>query len=515
MVSHLAQAIVDFFLLLSQRHKMADQAPPSLKTEAPSLQKSARNGAIRYTTNVLRTLGFLVDVFALLSAYLFTYAAHALFPGFWVSARLHTTFAIVVGLTFLLIRISRDAYAGFVGGSEEEGATGNMEFLFALALGLLLTFQFDRGASLEVSIVGGFALSAVIFLFGGRVALRILTSRLISKGAIRQNVIVYAQDMATYASVVAALEKELLPHVRVVGFADDRTNRVDTNKSAGVPYIGGLENLVEYAQAGLVDQVILALPRITQSRLDHVLTELSAAAVDVCILPREFSELRTSRSVSFLGSMPVINVWQQPIRDFDGIGKMLIDKGLTVLGLIILSPIMLLTVIAIRLESPGPILFTQRRFGFNNLEISVLKFRSMYVDLQDVSGAQRTSRDDNRVTMVGRFIRRFSIDELPQLLNVLRGEMSLVGPRPHATQMRVGDKYYFDAVADYTARHRVRPGITGLAQVRGLRGEISTIERAKKRVEYDVYYIEHWSPLLDIRIIVETAFKVIWDRNAY
>jgi polysaccharide biosynthesis protein PslA len=514
-MSHLARAIVDFFLPLSQRHSMADQNPPSLNADAPLLRKGARSGAIRYTTNVLRTLGFLVDAFALISAYLLTYAIHGLFPGLWVSTRLHNTFAIVIGLTFLLIRISRDAYAGFVGGSEDEGATGNMEFLFAMALGLLLTFQFERGYSLAPSIVGGFALSAIILLFAGRIALRILTFRLIAKGAIRQNVIIYAQDMATFSSVVATLEKELLPHVRVVGFADDRTNRIDTDKCVGIPYIGGLDQLVEQAQAGLVDQVILALPSITQARLDYVLTELSAAAVDVCILPREFSELRTSRSVSFLGSLPVINVWQQPIRDFDGIGKMLIDRVFTLLGLIILSPLMLLTVIAIRLESPGPILFTQRRFGFNNLEISVLKFRSMYIDLQDVSGAQRTSRDDNRVTRVGRFIRRFSIDELPQLFNVLRGEMSLVGPRPHATQMRVGDKYYFDAVADYSARHRVRPGITGLAQVRGLRGEINTIERAKKRVEYDVYYIEHWSPLLDIRIIIETAFKVIWDRNAY
>jgi lipopolysaccharide/colanic/teichoic acid biosynthesis glycosyltransferase len=139
----------------------------------------------------------------------------------------------------------------------------------------------------------------------------------------------------------------------------------------------------------------------------------------------------------------------------------------------------------------------------------------MYVDRQDQSGAQRTQKNDPRVTRVGRFIRRTSIDELPQLFNVLMGEMSIVGPRPHATMMRVGDKYYFDAVSGYAARHRVKPGITGLAQVRGLRGEIDTAERARKRVEYDIYYIENWSPLLDIRIIIETVFKVFWDKNAY
>ena len=494
---------------------MAIPSPAPLQANPPAAHSVGRNSAIRFTTNVLRTLGFLTDAFAVFSAYMITYVAHALIPGTWVYSRLHDSFAIVVGLTFLLIRISRDAYAGFVGGSEDDGDSGNMEFLLALALGLLLIFQFDRGQNLVPSIIGGFALCGIIFLFLGRVLLRMLTASLVSRGAIRQNVVIYAQDKDIYSNVLAALNKELLPHVKVVGFADDRTSRVDTGNADNVPYIGGLDQLVEQAQAGLINQVILALPNITQARLDHVLSELSSVAVDVCILPREVTELRTSRSISFLGTLPVFNVWQQPIRDFDGIGKVLLDRTLAVIALIVLSPIILLTILAIRLESPGPIMFTQRRFGFNNMEIPVLKFRSMYVDLQDVSGAQRTARNDSRVTRVGRFIRRFSIDELPQLLNVLRGEMSLVGPRPHATQMRVGDKYYFDAVADYAARHRVKPGITGLAQVRGLRGEIDTIERAKKRVEYDVYYIEHWSPILDLRIIVETAFKVIWDRHAY
>jgi lipopolysaccharide/colanic/teichoic acid biosynthesis glycosyltransferase len=139
----------------------------------------------------------------------------------------------------------------------------------------------------------------------------------------------------------------------------------------------------------------------------------------------------------------------------------------------------------------------------------------MYVDRQDESGGERTRKDDPRITRVGRIIRRTSIDELPQLWNVLRGEMSIVGPRPHALAMRVGEAYYHDAVRGYAARHRVKPGITGLAQVRGLRGEIDTIDRAKRRVEYDIYYIENWSPLLDMRIILETIFRLMWDRHAY
>ncbi len=232
-------------------------------------------------------------------------------------------------------------------------------------------------------------------------------------------------------------------------------------------------------------------------------------------MPREILELRSSYRLSFIGSLPVLSLWQRPIRDFDILVKGVQDRLLAIVALVVLSPIILLTAIAIKLESEGDILFVQKRFGFNNLEIGIFKFRSMYVDLQDVSGAERTQKGDERVTRVGKIIRRLSIDELPQLINVLRGEMSLVGPRPHATQMMVGDKFYFDAVEGYAARHRVKPGITGLAQVRGLRGEISTIDRAKKRVEYDTYYIDHWSPLLDLRIILETVFMIVWDRNAY
>jgi lipopolysaccharide/colanic/teichoic acid biosynthesis glycosyltransferase len=169
----------------------------------------------------------------------------------------------------------------------------------------------------------------------------------------------------------------------------------------------------------------------------------------------------------------------------------------------------------VRLSSPGPILFVQPRIGFNNELIHVLKFRTMYADQTDINAAVATTRGDARVTPVGRILRRLSMDELPQLLNVLRGEMSLVGPRPHALEMKVGDRYYHDAVRGYAGRHRVRPGITGLAQVRGLRGEIRTLERAKQRVAFDSQYIEHWSIWLDIRILFATAGAVFFDKYAY
>jgi len=273
--------------------------------------------------------------------------------------------------------------------------------------------------------------------------------------------------------------------------------------------------LMAMVQAGRLDQIIVALPNVEQERLSQIIGQLSGSAIDICVMPREFLVLRDRYRVNYIGTLPVLNVWQQPIRDFGGLLKEIQDRVAALIAIILLAPLLLLTAILIKLDSPGPIFFKQRRFGFNNLPIEVLKFRSMHVDMQDVSGAQRTQKGDPRVTRVGRVIRRFSIDELPQLFNVLTGNMSLVGPRPHATEMRVGESYYHDAVSGYAARHRVKPGITGLAQVRGLRGEIDTMERARKRVEYDMYYIEHWSPLFDLRIIFETVILVLWDKRAY
>jgi len=371
------------------------------------------------------------------------------------------------------------------------------------------------GKLTELSLALGliFISVAIILLFLSRVAFQRLALMMIEKGYIGQRVAIYAGSAKVAGKVLQLIKLENLPHLRILGYADEREQKKEI--ADHVLYLGGFSALLNLAKTGQLDQVILAVPRISQSRLEEITEQLSAASIDICILPRETLELSTSYRVNFLGSLPVFAVWQQPIRDIDGLLKVTMDYVLATVAILLLWPIMLLTALAIKLESRGPIIFKQNRIGFNNNEISVFKFRSMDTNLGDVSGAKRTEKNDARVTRVGRFIRKTSIDELPQLLNVLRGEMSLVGPRPHATMMRVGDKYYFDAVRGYAARHRVKPGITGLAQVRGLRGEIATIERAKQRVEYDIYYIENWSPLLDIRIMIETIVKIAWDKDAY
>lgn len=480
-----------------------------------SSQRAAGRNHIRFTSNVLRSAGIANDALCFILAYVLSAILHNAFVGTYYSNDLHVTGAVMLSINFFLIRISRDAYGVFKGQGEDLSQGTMLDFVVAATLTGLMVIQFGVAKDYSRALVTFYIVSSLGLLFLSRMAFRKAIWWLMDRGHIGQRVAIYGADRDVAERVLQLIEIERLPHLKISGFADNRKSRTDTTMIGTVPFIGGFDELLALAQNDKLDQIIIALPHVSQARLDSIVYQLSAAAIDVCIMPRELLELRTTYRLNFVGSLPVYTVWQQPVRDLNGVLKEIQDRILAFFGLLILSPLLILTAIAIKLESRGPIFFVQRRFGFNNLEIGIYKFRSMYVDKQDASGAERTTKNDARVTRVGRFIRRFSIDELPQLYNVLIGEMSLVGPRPHATEMRVGEKYYFDAVEGYAARHRVKPGITGLAQVRGLRGEIATVERAKRRVEYDVYYIENWSPFFDMRIILETIVKVIWDRDAY
>lgn len=474
-----------------------------------------RNKYVRFTSNVLRSGGMLNDGVCFLLAYLFTALIYTSWYGYYYHHRLHASAAIIMAINFFLIRISRDAYSAFRGQGDDLSSATFIDFFVAMTLTGFTVVQFGEVGDISLRFCALYIALCLGLLIVSRIMFRYLVALAMRRRIIGQRVAIYGADREVTSRLLELLDIERLPHINVIGFADDRRTRVETGMIGRYPYLGGFDDMLDLARAGMLDQVIVALPLVQQERLNRIIEELSAGAIDICIMPREFLVLRDRYRVNYIGSLPVLSVWQQPMRDLDGVLKVALDRSLALIALILLSPLLLLTALAIKLESKGPVLFRQRRMGFNNLEIDVLKFRSMYVDRQDETGGERTRKGDPRVTRVGRIIRRTSIDELPQLWNVLCGVMSLVGPRPHALAMRVGDEYYHEAVRGYPARHRVKPGITGLAQVRGLRGEIDTIERAKKRVEYDVYYIENWSPLLDMRIIAETVFRLIWDRNAY
>jgi exopolysaccharide biosynthesis polyprenyl glycosylphosphotransferase len=283
----------------------------------------------------------------------------------------------------------------------------------------------------------------------------------------------------------------------------------------GLPLIGDLARLCQLAREGEIDQVLISGAQFTPQRLEQIVEGLSEVCVDVSLIPDKAIELAPNYRVNLLGTVPVLTLWQRPFRDINQIVKRAEDIVFSGIALALLSPVLLIAGLLVRFTSPGPVLFVQPRVGFNNEPFKVFKFRTMYTDKTDIGARQTTTRDDPRVTPVGRVLRRFSIDELPQLLNVLQGSMSLVGPRPHGTEMMVGDRFYHEAVRGYAGRHRVKPGITGYAQVKGLRGEVRTIERAKRRIELDKHYVDNWSFWLDMWILFATARAVLFDSDAY
>jgi len=469
----------------------------------------------RFTSNVIATIIVAADLLCLVMGALMAVGLYAALIGRQYFLDMHVTVAVIVAVNFLLIRLSRDSYSHPMGRGQDSDQGVVFEFTIAATLVFATIWQLGLATLFSDGLALFYVLSCLFTLFVSRFLIRKLVWHLVQAGYIGQRIVLYGADEQTSGRVLRLLELERLPYLQVIGIADGRKKRIARDGPWEVPFIGGLDALLERVKRGDVDMVIIALPMIGQARLDQITETLQSVSVDICLMPREAMDLSTQYSMRFIGSLPLFALWQRPMRDWGHILKALEDRAIALTAIILLSPLLALTALAVRLSSPGPILFRQQRFGFNNVKIEVLKFRSMYVDRQDASGTERTVRRDPRITPVGRIIRRLSIDELPQLFNVLTGEMSIVGPRPHATTMKVGDHYYFDAVRGYAARHRVKPGITGLAQVRGLRGEIDTIERAKRRVEYDFYYIENWSLMLDVRIIMETFYKLLWDRHAY
>lgn len=471
--------------------------------------------AHRFSSRVVAPLAILIDLICIIAAVPIALGIYGLLIGMPLDIKVHISAAAIAAVAFLLVRISRGAYDGALSRTQEAETGVMIDYSIGALLSVCVIWQFGLSDRFSRGLMLIYLFFALVNLLLGGFLLRAVTTLLAAQGNLSQQIVLFGADLSTTSRAIRLLELERLPHLKVIGVADDRGVLTVGSTIAGLPFIGGFSELIALAQTGAVDQVLITIPGLKQNRFDEIVEAFSGVSVDLCLLPRETMVLSKKYQVSYIGSSPVFSIWERPVRDTDVVVKWLEDKIIALTALILLSPILLLVVIAIKATSKGPILFVQSRFGFNNITISVLKFRSMYTDAEDRSGARRTQRGDTRVTPVGRIIRKLSIDELPQLWNVLRGDMSIVGPRPHATEMKVGDRFYFDAVRGYTARHRVKPGLTGLAQVRGLRGEIATVERARKRVEYDRFYIDNWSVVLDLRIIIETTFKLIGDKNAY
>ena len=489
----------------------AGSTEPVEQAAVPDRLASGKKSGVRFTSNVVGFLFFVTDIICFAVSAPITLFAYSLVRRSRLAVPVHiTAFLLMLG-SFVLIRTSRQAYRrSLLDLRDSSDTTFDAVISSLIATALIwqagLVDDYSRGITLL------FLLSVVVCLSISRPVLNRFITHLAEQGKIEQRIAFYGADPASVALSKQLLESLHFPHLRFIGIADDRAR---LSPIANLPMLGDLRKLCDMARRGELDQVLISGANFTPKRLEQIVDGLSEVCVDVSLIPPQAIELSPNYRVNLLGTVPVLTLWQRPLRDMNQIVKRIEDLVLSTIGLILLSPVLFVTALLIRLTSPGPILFVQPRVGFNNETINVFKFRTMHTDMSDTGARKTTTRDDPRVTPVGRFLRRFSIDELPQLVNVFQGSMSLVGPRPHGTEMMVGDRFYHEAVRGYAGRHRVKPGITGYAQVKGLRGEVRTIERAKRRIELDKHYVDNWSFWLDLWIMVATVRAVLFDRDAY
>ncbi len=427
---------------------------------------------------------------------------------------LHAGFAAIGTATYSLLLLFADAYQIQVlrkpWTSLKRALIG-----WVLCLAAMAVFcEFLPSSEVLYPWLTGWAVAGSIFIIIERYMLALGIRRWTRNGLIeRRAVIVGGGEPAK--TLIRKLESQDDNDIRICGIFDDRQGERSPTMVAGYPKLGTVAELVQFAREARIDMLIISLPLSAEARILQLLKMLWVLPVDIRLAAHSDSLAFRPRAYSHVGTVPMLDLVDKPIRDWDSVAKRAFDIVFSLLALALLWPIMLAAAIAVRTTSKGPILFVQKRHGFNNQVVNVLKFRSMYTEMSDPTAKLAVTKNDPRVTPVGRFLRKSSMDELPQLFNVLKGELSLVGPRPHAILAQTHNRLYGDIVEDYFARHRVKPGVTGWAQVNGWRGEIDNDEKIKGRTACDLYYIENWSLLLDLKILFMTPFSLLNTENAY
>ena len=352
-------------------------------------------------------------------------------------------------------------------------------------------------------------ISVMCLLLSYRVVLRKTIGKLRAKGYNTRRIIIIG-DSSLAQTVASTLAEKANTGFVIQGFVGDSTS---SPLPLDFPYLGSINEIDDIVMQYKADQVWIALPMDEANKMEKIQSALATSPVTIRLVPDIYGFQLLNHSITEVAGLPVINLSASHM--FEGKNRLLKsieDKVLSFIILIFISPILLTIAIAIKITSPGPILFKQYRTGDNGKKFKVYKFRSMVVHQETNGSITQATKSDSRITPIGAFLRRTSLDELPQFLNVLQGRMSIVGPRPHAL---AHNEYYQDIVESYMRRHMVKPGITGWAQINGFRGETDTIEKMEKRVECDLYYIEHWSLWLDLKIILLTFWKGFVHKNAF
>lgn len=412
-------------------------------------------------------------------------------------------------LAFILLAEMRGLYQSWRVSSllEEFWQLGAIWFIVVVCM-LAFGFMFKVSANFSRVVI-------VVWMFVTPGAMFLL--RFVLRKALR-----YAREQGRNARTVAfagvgRATKKMAEHIaqmpslglNVIGVFDDRTP--DRLVLGSVPLKGDLQALLECAKSGQIDIVYITLPMHAERRIIQIIEELADTTVSVYLVPDLFIFSIYKARWATVGGMPVVSTFESPFSGTESWLKRAEDVLLASLILLLISPLMLLIAIGVKFSSPGNVIFKQRRYGLKGEIVEVWKFRSMTV-CDDGALVVQAKKNDARVTRLGAFLRRTSLDELPQFLNVLQGTMSIVGPRPHAV---AHNEEYRKLIRGYMLRHKVKPGITGLAQVNGWRGETDTLDKMKKRVEYDLEYIQNWSLWLDFAIIFKTLRVGFGGKNVY
>ena len=389
-------------------------------------------------------------------------------------------------------------------------ATWTAVFIFGLISSVLL----KESESLSRIWLAGWFLSGLIGIATVRTIAHSIIGDWAEQGRLQQNVVLVGGGQ-TGQRLIDALRDSDVHYINICGVFDDRSSDRAPETIQGIKKLGSFDELVRFARSNRIDMLLVALPMTAESRMLELLRKLWVLPVDIRLSALD-SRLRfKSGTYSYIGNVPFLDIYKKPLTDWDYVVKTVSDRIIAGAMLIASLPIFIGVAIAIKLDSKGPVFFKQRRYGFNNELVEVYKFRTLSHANQDANAEKLVTADDDRVTGVGHFLRRSSIDELPQLITVLKGDMSMVGPRPHAVLAKAADQLYGDVVDGYFARHRVKPGITGWAQINGWRGETDTDEKIRRRTEYDLFYIDNWSLLFDLYIILRTPWALLKGENAY
>jgi Undecaprenyl-phosphate glucose phosphotransferase len=314
---------------------------------------------------------------------------------------------------------------------------------------------------------------------------------------------------------ITTLEHSQGLDIEIIGLFDDRFDNRSPASVRKHKKLGKISELTTYARAQKIDLVIVAIPMSAEQRLLQILKRLWELPVDIRVSGQAAQLKLSPRAYTYLGDLPLLAIFDRPLNSWNQFLKDTLDRAIALVAIIVLAPVMVIVAVAVKFESKGPAIFKQKRFGYNNELIEVYKFRSMFTDMTDATATKLVTKNDPRVTKVGRIIRKTSLDELPQLFNVLTGQLSLVGPRPHATQAKAAGTLYDDVVEGYFARHKVKPGITGWAQINGWRGETDTHEKLEQRLKHDLEYIDRWSLGFDMYILAKTPLALVKSDNAY